>query len=101
MPMAVLTLVWGVLAGCAANINQYWLATAAPHAPDFANGLFLASTNLGTTLATTVCGFFLSSMGTQFIVLGGALFLVCALGLIVLRVQMDKRAGNEIRSQLT
>mgnify|MGYP005766233939 FL=1 len=101
VPMAVLTLVWGVLAGCAANINQYWLATAAPHAPDFANGLFLASTNLGTTLATTVCGFFLSSMGTQFIVLGGALFLVCALGLIVLRVQMDKHAGNEIRSQLT
>ena len=37
VPMAVLTFVWGVLAGAGANINQYWLATAAPKAPDFAN----------------------------------------------------------------
>ena len=61
VPMAVLTFVWGVLAGAGANINQYWLATAAPKAPDFANGLFLASTNLGTTVGTSVCGYFLSS----------------------------------------
>ena len=61
VPMAVLTFVWGVLAGAGANINQYWLATAAPKAPDFANGLFLASTNLGTTVGTSVCGCFLSS----------------------------------------
>ena len=58
VPMAVLILIWGILAGAAANINQYWLATAAPKAPDFANGLFLASTNLGTTIGTSVCGLF-------------------------------------------
>lgn len=89
VPMAVLTFVWGVLAGCAANINQYWLATAAPKAPDFANGLFLASTNLGTTVGTSVCGYFLSRMGTQYIVLGGILFVACAFVLIALRVRSD------------
>lgn len=91
VPMAVLTFIWGVLAGAAANINQYWLATAAPKAPDFANGLFLASTNLGTTVGTTVCGFFLSAFGTQYIVLGGILFLVCAFILIVMRVHGEKQ----------
>lgn len=90
VPMAVLTFVWGVLAGAAANINQYWLATAAPKAPDFANGLFLASTNLGTTVGTSVCGFFLSGLGTRYIVLGGILFIACAFVLITLRVRMEK-----------
>lgn len=96
VPMAVITFVWGVLAGAAANINQYWLATAAPKAPDFANGLFLASTNLGTTVGTTVCGFFLSSMGTQYIVLGGMMFLICAFMLIVMRVHSEKRTGENV-----
>ena len=120
VPMAVLTFVWGVLAGAAANINQYWLATAAPKAPDFANGLFLASTNLGTTVGTSVCGFFLSRMnglflastnlgttvgtsvcgfflsrmGTQYIVLGGILFIACAFVLITMRVRSEKRVQN-------
>lgn len=94
VPMAVLTFVWGVLAGAAANINQYWLATAAPKAPDFANGLFLASTNLGTTIGTTVCGFFLSSMGTRYIVIGGILFIMCAFVLISLRVHGENKAAD-------
>ncbi len=101
VPMAVLTFVWGVLAGAAANINQYWLATAAPKAPDFANGLFLASTNLGTTVGTSVCGFFLSRMGTQYIVLGGILFIACAFVLITMRVRSEKRgrsAGKKLKT---
>ena len=94
VPMAILTFVWGVLAGAAANINQYWLATAAPEAPDFANGLFLASTNLGTTVGTSVCGFFLSAMGTPYIIMGGMSFIVCAFALIALRIYGEKRAGS-------
>ena len=94
VPMAVLTFVWGVLAGAAANINQYWITSAAPQAPDFANGLFLASTNLGTTVGTTVCGYFLSRMGAQDIVLGGMLFLVCAFLLIAARVRSEAKAGS-------
>ena len=94
VPMSVLILIWGILAGAAANINQYWLATAAPKAPDFANGLFLASTNLGTTIGTSVCGFFLSGLGTQYIILGGIIFIACAFLLIVLRVCREKKEQN-------
>ena len=101
VPMAVLTFVWGVLAGATANINQYWLATAAPKAPDFANGLFLASTNLGTTVGTTVCGFFLSRFGTQYIVLGGILFIVCAFALIAWRVYGEERVKSTGKSLKT
>lgn len=95
VPMAIITFIWGVLAGAAANINQYWLATAAPEAPDFANGLFLASTNLGTTVGTTVCGMFLSYMGTRYIVLGGILFLVCAFLLIIFRIYGERQGCRD------
>lgn len=92
--MAVLTFVWGVLAGAAANINQYWMTTAVPKAPDFANGLFLAATNLGTTAATTVCGFFLSGMGTPYLMIGGILFLLLAFAAIMFRVLGQRRLAD-------
>jgi len=85
VPMALITLVWGILSGAAANINQYWITSAAPQAPEFANGLFLTAANLGTTIGATVCGLFISGIGTKYIVLGGLLFLILSYVSILLR----------------
>ncbi|MCF2132607.1 MFS transporter, partial [Strepomyces sp. STD 3.1] len=76
LPMAIMTLVWGILAGIGNNINQYWITSAAPEAPDFANGLFVTSANLGTTMGTAVGGLFISELGTQYILLVGVLSLL-------------------------
>lgn len=88
IPMAVITLFWGILAGIGANIAQYWIVSAAPEAPDFANGLFLTAANLGTTIGAAVGGLVISQMGTQYIVLVGILSLVLGLVCIVLRNYM-------------
>ncbi|MDF2858062.1 MAG: major facilitator superfamily 1 [Neobacillus sp.] len=88
VPMAFIILIWGILGGIGANINQYWITSAAPEAPDFANGLFLTSANLGTTIGTGVCGLFISEMGTQYVVLGGLLFSILSVVSILLRVYM-------------
>ena len=88
LPMALITLAWGILGGAGANINQYWITSAAPEAPDFANGLFLTSANLGTTIGTSVCGLFISGIGTQYVVLGGLLFLILSIVSVLLRVYM-------------
>jgi predicted MFS family arabinose efflux permease len=88
LPMAIITLVWGILAGIGGNINQYWITSAAPEAPDFANGLFLSSVNLGTTIGTAVGGLFISELGTQYVVLVGFLSLVLGLVFILLRNYM-------------
>lgn len=85
MPMALIILAWGILGGSAGIILQYWIASAAPEAPDFANGLYLSAANLGTTIATTVCGLFISGIGTQYVVLGGLLFLILSIVTILLR----------------
>ena len=70
VPMYLIILLWGILAGIGANINQYWITSTAPEAPEFANGIFLTSTNLGTTIGATVCGLFISRLGIQYVVFG-------------------------------
>lgn len=84
--MALITLLWGVLGGMNANINQYWITTAAPEAPDFANGLFLTAANLGTALGSAVCGIVIAHMGMQYMMWGGIVFLILCLAMIIPRV---------------
>jgi predicted MFS family arabinose efflux permease len=89
VPTALITLAWGILAGAGANINQYWIMSSASEAPDFANGLFLTSANLGTTFGTSICGLLISSIGTQYIVLGGVLFLILSFVTVLARNYMN------------
>ncbi len=86
VPMVIITLVWGIFAGIGNNINQYWITSAAPEAPDFANGLFVTSANIGTTVGTAVGGVFISQLGTQYVILVGILSLILSLITIFLRV---------------
>ena len=88
IPMTIITLIWGILAGVGGNINQYWIMSAVPEAPDFANGLFLTSANLGTTIGAVVGGLFIAEMGTQYVVLVGILSLILGLITILLRNYM-------------
>ncbi|WP_235821740.1 MFS transporter [Gottfriedia acidiceleris] len=79
VPVLFTTLVWGILAGIGGNINQYWISSSAPEAPDFANGLFLSACNIGTTIGAAVGGVFISEMGTRYVILVGILSLILSL----------------------
>lgn len=94
MPTAVIVFIWGVLGGIGANINQYWVSTAAPEAPDFANGLFLTSANLGVTVGAAVCGYFISEIGMEFVMLGGIIFAVLSSGFIFMRLYCSTTGGK-------
>ncbi len=96
LPMAFIILIWGILAGAGANINQYWITSAAPHVPDFANGLFLVATNLGTSIGAVICGLFISQLGTEYIALGGILFLALSTLSILLRVYRSNKSISVI-----
>ena len=89
--MMVVVLGLGVLAGIAANNNQYMLTEAASEAPDFANGLFLTSTNLGTAVGTAFCGLFISSIGTRYVVIGTMIFLLAGMVSVFLRGRSSAR----------
>lgn len=85
IPMVIITFIWGILAGIAGNINQYWIMSSAPEAPDFANGVFLSSCNIGTTIGAAAGGVFISEMGAPYVVWVGVLALILSLVTILLR----------------
>lgn len=95
MGMAIIILILGILAGYAQNTMQYMITDAAPEAPDFANGLYLLSANLGTTIGAAVCGLFITYFNTRYSVFGSLLFLALGVVFVVLRVR-----AKESRKQL-
>lgn len=102
MGMAIIILILGILAGYAQNTMQYMITDAAPEAPDFANGLYLLSANLGTTIGAAVCGLFITYFNTRYSVFGSLLFLALGVVFVVLRVrarESRKHLKLEIVSQ--
>lgn len=92
--VVVLTLVWGIIGGVNVNINQYWITSAAPEAPDFANGLFLTAANLGTTFGTMLCGEIIASLGMGSMVFGGIIFLALCFAFVCARIYTGRPAGS-------
>ncbi|MEF2968632.1 MFS transporter [Paenibacillus sp. M1] len=98
VPMALIVLIFGIVVAIGNNIGQFWITSAAPEAPEFSNGLFLASGNLGVTTGTSVGGLVISGMGTHYVVLGGFLFLILSLVFIVLRNYLFNHKTKQIAS---
>ena len=92
---AVLIVIWGLLGGVNANITQFWMSRTAPQAPDFANGLFLTSANLGVVVATPFSGIFINSFGMDYVIFGGVIFALCSA--IVFWTQMTHAKINPFR----
>jgi predicted MFS family arabinose efflux permease len=88
IPMEIVTVIWGILAGIGANMNQYLMSSSAPEAPDFANGLFLSSCNIGTTVGAAVGGIFIAGMGISYVVLVGVLSVIFSSVTILIRNRM-------------
>lgn len=85
IPVVALMIVWGLLAGIGNDIAQYWMVSAAPEAPEFANGIFLSMGNVGVTLGTTIAGAVVLGMGVQYVMLAAIVVMIVDLALIFLR----------------
>lgn len=85
IPTIILIAVWGLLAGIGNDIAQYWMVSAAPQAPEFANGIFLSMGNVGITIGTTIAGAVVLSMGVQYVMLAAIAVLILDLILLFIR----------------
>ena len=92
--IAVLIIIWGILGGINANINQFWISRSALEAPDFANGLFLTAANLGCVLGTLIGGVFIDNFGMAQVVFSGLLFSIVAA--VVFFIQCRRPSTNPI-----
>lgn len=87
IPTVILMALWGLLAGIGNDIAQYWMVSAAPEAPEFANGIFLSMGNVGVTIGTTIAGAVVLSMGVQYVMLAAIAVLIIDLILLYIRTK--------------
>lgn len=96
LAVAALLIALGVAVGAANTVDQYLVSRAAPEAPDFANGLFLTATNLGTTVGTTVCGNLITTGGTQLSVMGAVPCVILGLACVIVRLRLTSGAHGKL-----
>lgn len=92
----LLITILGVLAGIAANVNQYLISEAGPEAPDFSNGLFLTAANLGTTFGPLICGMLITAFDTRFTLLGAIAFLIISILSIIFRNSLETKNTQNV-----
>ena len=85
IPMITLMVFWGLLAGIGNDISQYLMVSAAPDAPEFANGIFLSMGNVGVTLGTTIAGAVVVGMGVQYVMIAAIAVMIIDLALLLIR----------------
>ena len=81
---------WGLLAGIGNDISQYIMVSAAPDAPEFANGIFLSMGNVGVTLGTTIAGAVVVGMGVQYVMIAAIAVMIIDLILLFTRTAKYK-----------
>ena len=98
VPALTIILIWGISAGAVGNTIQYWVTSAAPVTPEFANGLYLTAANLGISIATPFCGLFITEMGIQAAPIGGIVLVICSAVCIYIKARiMD---AKEVKARL-
>lgn len=98
LAMGIIIFILGILAGITSNNCQYMITQAAPQAPDFANGLFLTSTNLGTAVGTAFCGMFITQFDTRYTVIGTFIFLALGIIFVFLRQYNERSSKQTIKT---
>lgn len=93
--MLIIIAIWGIIAGIGNNIQQYWIVSAAPEAPEFANGLFLSSGNVGVTIGTALSSILIASIGTSYILFGGIFWLILTFIFVVIRNIIYKSGSHD------
>lgn len=87
IPTIIFMALWGLLAGIFNDISQYWMVSAAPQAPEFANGIFLSMGNVGVTIGTTLAGIVVAGIGIRYVMLFAILVVMIDLILLFTRTK--------------
>ena len=89
--MFAISFIWGIVYGMGNNIQQYWITSALPQAPEFSNGLFISFGNLGITIGTSLGGLFITNTTINNLPICGIIFLILTFISIIIRLLIDKK----------
>ncbi|OED29917.1 MFS transporter [Methanosphaera sp. WGK6] len=88
IPTIIFMILWGAFDGVLNNIMQYWVVSAAPQAPEFANGMYFSMLNIGITIGTSIGGVLIMNYGTMSIFIGSVIILLFSDIFLYMRVRL-------------
>lgn len=83
--LVAIMLFWGAAHTSGLVVTQVWLNSAAPEAPEFATGLYIAFINLGVTIGALAGGSFIAAFGLRGSIGSGLMFALLAAALVALK----------------
>ncbi|MBB3118459.1 MFS transporter [Pseudoduganella violacea] len=92
--LVVIMLFWGAAHTSGLVVTQVWLSSAAPEAPEFATGLYIAFINLGVTIGAVVGGSFIASSGMRGSIASGLTFALLAAALVAFKTLLYDDASR-------
>lgn len=69
---------------------HYVITHPYPQAPDFANGLFVSSANIGLSTGVAICGLCISLLNTQYTALCAILLLSMGVATMLFRMRLER-----------
>ena len=93
--MALLCMVWGGAHISGLVVSQFWVASSAQEAPEFATSLFVSAANVGVTLGATVGGAFIAAQGMKGPIQAGWLFAILALLFLAASIAYGNRKSKD------
>lgn len=92
-PMFVILILFGLLDGSMQTIAQYTISSAAPDAPEFANGFYLFIVNLNRTIGIVVGGMLIESWFTISILIMSVISFAMAIPFLIYRFKKFSSVG--------
>ena len=89
--VTTLLAILGIVAGVGSNMSHFIITQPLPQSKEFANGLYISTANIGTTLGTFLCGLFISFNGSRFGVLASVLLSIFGIVLLLIRTRLLKQ----------
>ena len=94
IPTTIIMALWGLLAGIVNDIAQYLMVSAAPDAPEFANGIFLSMGNIGVTLGTSIAGIVVLNAGIKYVMIAGTIIMILTILINTIRIRWFNASGT-------
>ena len=87
-------MVFSIFDGSAYTVSQYWVTSAVPESPEFANGIFLLMCNTSIFIGTMIGGMIIDQIDMTYIFIGSVIMMILAIPFVLIRIKKHPKIGQ-------
>lgn len=87
-------MIFSIFDGSAYTVSQYWITSAVPQSPEFANGIFLLMCNMSIFIGTMIGGMIIDVIDITYIFIGSVIMMILAIPFVLIRIKKHPKVGQ-------